>query len=122
MNADHPQEIWDNEFTERQESAAPWQWHGLLAGGNVTLLTGMHKCGKTTMLSLLLARRRHGGTLAGLAVQPGKTVVVSEEDPALWAERSRRYDFGGTVCLVARPFLTVPRPDQWQALLGRVLQ
>ena len=122
MSATLPQELWDHELTTVQQPAADWLWHGFLARGNVTLLTAMNKSGKTTLLTLLLARRRQGGTLAGLAVQPGKTVVVSEEDPALWAERARRFDFGGNVCFVSRPFLSIPRPDQWHTLLARILQ
>ena len=40
-------------------------WHGLLARGNLTRLTGLWKTGKTTLLSLLLSRRKQGGSLAG---------------------------------------------------------
>jgi hypothetical protein len=71
---------------------------------------------------LLLSRRKQGGTLAGLAVKPGKTVIVSEEARSLWAERVRRGDFGGQVCFFPQPFLGIPRPDQWQDLLARILQ
>jgi len=122
MNDQFPHEIWDHELTACQQPAADWLWHGLLARGNMTLLTAMNKSGKTTLLSLLLSRRKHGGTLAGLAVQPGKTVVVSEEDATLWAARGRERDFGGNVCFFSRPFLSLPRPEQWHALLGRILQ
>jgi len=38
------------------------------------LLIAMSKSGKTTLLSMLLAPRHQGGPLAGLAVEPGKTV------------------------------------------------
>jgi hypothetical protein len=81
----------------------------------------MWKLGKTTLLSLLLSRRKQGGTLAGLAVKPGKTVIVSEEARSLWADRVRRGDFGGQVCFFPQPFLGIPRPDQWHDLLARVL-
>ena len=49
------------------EPSADWLWHGFLARANLTLLTGMWKSGKTTLLSLLLSRRKTGGSLAGLA-------------------------------------------------------
>jgi hypothetical protein len=117
-----PQEIWDHEIAAKQEPPTEWLWHGMLARGSSTLLTGMWKSGKTTLLSLLLAQRKQGGTLAGLAVKPGKTVVVTEEGSTHWAERLRQYDFGGQVCFFPRPFLGVPRPDQWQALIGRILE
>jgi hypothetical protein len=122
VNADAmPQELWDDQLATMPQTASDWLWHGFLRGGSTTLLTGLWKAGKTTLLSLLLARRRQGGTLAGLAVKPGKTVVISEEDPALWAERARCHDFGGQVCFIPRPFLAVPRPEQWQALLDRLV-
>ncbi|MBI3410833.1 MAG: hypothetical protein HY040_21055 [Planctomycetes bacterium] len=73
-------------------------------------------------MSLLLSRRKNGGELAGLAVQAGKTVVVTEEDHCLWAERARLHDFGGNVCFIPRPFRNIPTPEQWQALLDRILQ
>jgi hypothetical protein len=56
-----------------------------------------------------------------LQVRPGKTVVVSEEPLSLWADRARRLDFGGKVCFLPRPFLTIPRLEEWQALLDRIL-
>ncbi len=39
----------------------------------------------------------------------------------LWAERARRLDFGGKVCFFNRPFNAIPTPQQWQALIDRVL-
>jgi hypothetical protein len=116
-----PQVIWDHDLVTIQESPADWLWHGLLAKGNVTLLTSLWKAGKTTLLALLLSRRKAGGQLGGLAVTSGKTLVVSEEAPALWAERHRRYDFGGQAGFLCRPFLRVPRPEEWQALLDHIL-
>jgi hypothetical protein len=117
-----PQELWDQDLTKAEQTNPDWLWHGLLARGNVTLLTGLWKTGKTTLLSLLLSRRKHGGSLAGLAVQPGKTVVVAEESAALGADRARRHDFGGNVCFFLQPFLNVPTPDEWRALLERIHQ
>jgi hypothetical protein len=95
-------------------------WDGFVAGGNLTLLTSQWKAGKTTLLSLLLYRRKAGGQLAGLAVKPGKSVVVSEEPLSLWADRARRLDFGGQVCFISQPFRTIPQPDEWQTLLDRI--
>jgi len=48
-----------------------WLWGGYLAPGNVTLLTGLWRAGKTTLIAALLARMQAGGSLAGLAVRPG---------------------------------------------------
>ena len=49
------------------EPAADWLLHGFVARGNLTLLTSLWKAGKTTLLSLLLSRRKHDGLLAGRA-------------------------------------------------------
>jgi hypothetical protein len=116
-----PTEIWDNEVADDQEPAVGWLWRGFLAPGNVTLLTSLWKAGKTTLVAQLLARRKSGGTLAGLAVKPGKSVIVSEETQLVWAERFKRYDMGGQVCLISRPFKSIPKPDEWQALVDRLL-
>src|SRR4051794_10660167 len=99
-----------------------WLWQGYLAAGNVTLLVGQWKAGKTTLLSVLLARLAAGGTLAGLAVRPGRAVVVTEEDEALWNERSDRLGLGDHVHLVHRPFRgRRPTPAQWQQLIDSLV-
>src|SRR4051794_41022926 len=110
-----PQEVWSQEVASSNLSTVPWLFHGFVARGNITLLTSQWKAGKTTLLSLLLARRNAGGLLAGLSVKPGKSVVVSEESVDMWALRSRRYDFGGNVCFFPQPFKGFPSPDEWQA-------
>ncbi|MBM4072295.1 MAG: hypothetical protein FJ271_25710 [Planctomycetes bacterium] len=101
--------------------ALDWLWHGFVASGNVSLLTSMWKSGKTTLLSLLLARRRTGDALAGLDVKPGKTLVVTEEPAELWAERARRLDFGGLTFFISRPFRGIPTEDQWRGLVQHIL-
>jgi AAA domain len=116
-----PQEIWDHELTASAPSKTDWLWQGFIAPGNTTLFTSHGKLGKTTLLSALLSHRKEGGTLAGLAVKPGRTVVVSEESREVWEDRARQFDFGGKVCFIFRPFLTIPRPEEWQALIERIL-
>ena len=115
-----PQETWTHDIEATIPLAADWLWHGFLAKNNITLLTSLWKAGKTTLLSLLLSRRALGGTLAGLPVTPGKTIVITEEPMTLWAERSRRLNFGNNVCFLSQPFRTVPTLQQWQSLLDRV--
>jgi hypothetical protein len=63
-----------------------WLWEGMLAAGNVTLLTSVWKAGKSSLLALLLAGRREGNVLLGRMVEAGASAVVSEEP----AELSRR--------------------------------
>jgi hypothetical protein len=94
-----------------------WLWHGYLGPGKVTLLTSQWKSGKTTLLSLLLARMQHGGQLLGLAVAAGKAFVISEESQADWRERFGRLGIRDNVDLLCRPFTAQPGMDGWLALL-----
>src|SRR5437667_5432916 len=64
---------------------------------------------------------KSGGVLAGLPVRQGKAVIVSEESPSMWLERSRRFDFAGNVCWLCRPFINRPREADWLALLDQIL-
>src|SRR5438552_16781898 len=91
---DLPPPVWGHELAVVAGGATSWLWDGYLARGCVTLLTSQWKSGKTTLLALLLARREAGGELAGLAVAPGRTAVVSEEAALLWEERRQRLGFG----------------------------
>jgi hypothetical protein len=122
INDNSPQEVWDQQLTAIKDKASDWIWHGFVAKGNMTLVTGMWKgAGKTALLSLLLSRRKEGGNLAGLPVRPGKTVIVTEESTALWGDRARQLDFGGQACFFSRPFLTIPTPEQWHGLMRKIL-
>jgi hypothetical protein len=116
-----PAEVWDQQIAPLNAAPTDWLWHGFLAAGCTTLLTSQWKAGKTTLLSMLLSRRKQGGALAGLAVKPGKSVIVSEESLSMWAQRVSKYDFGGQVCFLCRPFLGIPTLEEWQALIDRIL-
>src|SRR5438034_4188389 len=98
-----------------------WLWEGYLASGNVTLLTSLSKSGKTTLLSVLLSKLA-GGELAGLPVRPSTALVLSEETSALWCGRADRVRFSNRVRWLCRPFRSKPQPEEWQALLDRVLE
>ena len=117
---DKLQEIWTDQVATITQPAADWLWHGFIARANMTLLTSQWKAGKTTLVSMLLSRRANGGDLGGLAVQPGKTVVVTEEPLPLWAERTRSYQFRNQVCLLSQPFSSIPTSDQWLGLVARL--
>lgn len=101
--------------------AAPvdWLWDGYLADGNVTLLTSQWKSGKTTLISILLARLKKGGLLAERHVRPGKAVVVSEEARPHWALRHRKLDLAH-IYFICQPFRGKPNQPEWLALLDHV--
>src|SRR6202521_332303 len=83
-----------NSQVRKGRGAIPWIWEGVVADDAITLLSAPEKTGKTTLLSLLLDRRRQGGQLLGRAVRPGRTILCSEENVRLWALRQPPLDFG----------------------------
>src|SRR5437016_14201086 len=83
-----------NDGVQTLQQPIPWIWDGLVAEDAITLLSAPEKTGKTTLLSLLLDRRREGGQLLGRAVRPGRTILCSEENGLLWALRQPPLDFG----------------------------
>src|SRR5688572_19719856 len=86
-------DVWLDDLEQLPATQRDWIWPGYLARGAVTLLTSQWKAGKTTLLSLLLARLKGGGEVGGLTVQPARAVVVTEEPLDLWRERHERLQF-----------------------------
>jgi AAA domain len=104
-----------------RQDADRWLWRGYLAAGNVSLLVGQWKAGKTTLLSVLLARFGAAGMLAGQTVRPARVVVVSEEADDLWADRIKRLAIGDQLHLVGRPFPGRPTTEQWHELIDSLV-
>jgi hypothetical protein len=109
-----------NESVRRTCDRVPWLWEGLIALDAITLLSALEKTGKTTLLSLLLDRRREGGQLLGRPVLPGRTVVCSEESHTLWALRQPPLDFGSQVEF-HRPIDSTPTPRRWRRYIDYLL-
>jgi hypothetical protein len=99
----------------------PWLWDGLVAEDAITLLAAPEKTGKTTLLSLLLDRRRQGGLLLGRAVRPGRTILCSEENDTLWALRQPPLDFGPQL-EYHRPLGGNPTPRRWRRFIDHLLE
>jgi hypothetical protein len=113
-----PQSLAD--LKARAQGLGDWLWQGYLVPRNLTLLTSLWKAGKSTLISVLLARMKTGGTLAGLPVRPGRAVVLSEEPPEKWVERSQHVDLDGHVSWFCLPFVGTPTEATWLELLARV--
>jgi hypothetical protein len=100
---------------------SPWLWHGYLGPGKLTLLTSQWKSGKSTLLSVLLARMGMGGSLAGVPVSAGRAVVLSEESPEEWEPRCRLLKMGEHIRLACRPYTGRPTIAEWHDLAGELL-
>jgi AAA domain len=98
-----------------------WLWHGYLAAGKITLLTSQWKSGKTTLISVLLARMAKGGQLAELPVAAARAAVISEEGPDNWVERCHKLQIGDHVCLLCRPFPGPPTFSDWRTMIDGML-
>jgi hypothetical protein len=109
------------ELGQAKRPADFWLWHGYLARGKTSLLTSQWKTGKTTLISVLLARLEKGGELAGLAVTPGRAAVISEETPDNWDDRCARLQMGDHVSFFCRPFRAKPTLAQWHGLMEAML-
>jgi hypothetical protein len=109
-----------NDCLQRRNEPVRWIWDGLVAEEAVTLLSAPEKTGKTTLLSLLLDRRREGGRLLGRAVRPGRTVLCSEENAKLWALRQPPLDFGPRL-EYHRPQSANPSRGRWRRFIDHLL-
>jgi hypothetical protein len=104
----------------RSPKQTDWLWDGYLAAGSITLLTSRWKSGKTTLISLLVARMGAGGELAGAGVHAAPALIVSEEAPSMWARRYQRLKIGANVLLVSRPFQQRPTMPHWLNLIDNL--
>jgi hypothetical protein len=109
-----------NDCVKRERTSIPWIWEGVVAESAITLLSGAEKRGKTTLLSLLLDRRREGGALLGRNVYPGKTIVCSEESRLVWALRQPPLDFGPGI-RYHTPAGGIPSRGRWRRFISDIV-
>jgi hypothetical protein len=109
-----------NTWVQSLNQPTPWIWDGVVAKDAITLLSAPEKTGKTTLLSLLLDRRREGGQLLGRTVCPGRTILCSEENNRLWALRQPPLDFGPHL-EYHRPLGGSPTPGRWRRFIDHLL-
>lgn len=97
----------------------PWMWEGYIARGYTTLLTGLFKAGKTTLLSHMLRDLERGGPLiAEPSTRP--VLVLSEEASGHWRGRRDKLSLGDRIHLQSHPFLGRPSLTQWHTLIELV--
>jgi hypothetical protein len=109
-----------NAWPQVHSQPIPWIWDGFVAVEAITRLSAPEKIGKTTLLSLLLDRRREGGQLLGRAVRRGRTILCSEENATLWALRQPPLDFGPRL-EYHRPISCDPSPGRWRRFIDHLL-
>ncbi|MEI8359256.1 MAG: AAA family ATPase [Deltaproteobacteria bacterium] len=107
-------------LTDESDPAA-WVWHGYLAAGSITSLTGLWKVGKTTLITALIkAISSASGEFGGSGVGNGRVLVVTEESRRHWKRRRENFQIGTGIDLIVRPFLGRPSLDQWTELVESV--
>ena len=97
-----------------------WLWNGYIPFRSITLLTSYWKAGKTTLLSVLLARMKEGGTVANAGVAQAPAIIVSEEGKDLWLARHQSLQYGPNVQWICQPFLHSPSYDEWEQLVAHL--
>jgi hypothetical protein len=106
----------NNTAIQHWHHGTTWIWEGVIALHTITLLSAPEKTGKTTLLGLLLDRRRAGGSLMGRPVAPGSTIVCTEESPHLWHLRQPPLDFGPNV-IFRHPRGGGPDGEEWEQFI-----
>jgi hypothetical protein len=115
-------EVWNAQLALRPRAGVDWVWPGYLAHGAVSLLTSQWKTGKTTLISVLIAKMAQGGELGGQTVSPARVAVVSEEPLDFWQRRGENLNFGQELCFFCQPFAGRPTLAAWEALVERLAE
>lgn len=108
-------------FSQMGESEpVDWVWDGYLAAGYISLLTGLWKAGKTTLLAHVIQACGSGGYV-GSKVEPCKVLLVTEEPHGMWSRRRDDLGIGDHAHCMARPFMAKPNHPQWQDFIRHIV-
>lgn len=108
--------------TELGEDEPPdWIWPGCIARGSISLLVGMWKGGKSTLVAHLLRDLERGAGLVDKQLDR-PVLVVSEEQAHHWRRRRTSLGLGSLVHYVYSPGLRISTFAQWQALIEAIRQ
>jgi archaellum biogenesis ATPase FlaH len=97
-----------------------WLWEDYIAAGFTTMLSGHPKSGKTTLLTHVLRAmtQENGGTVVS-HVFPARVLVVTEEQPQLWA--IRHHSLGGfrpgILRIMTQPFIGAVSLATWKSFI-----
>ncbi|XVJ59539.1 MAG: AAA family ATPase [Tepidisphaera sp.] len=98
-----------------------WLWSGYLARGGITLLTGLWKAGKTTLMGYLLRDLYLGSGLASARLE-GPTLYVSEEPSGLWSARRDKLGLNPKIHFVKRATFTRPTLVDWYRFVSQLVE
>ncbi|MEL6797985.1 MAG: AAA family ATPase, partial [Planctomycetota bacterium] len=98
-----------------------WLWQGYLVRGSISLLTGLWKAGKSTLLAHLL---RDLYRRSGLVNRPisGPVLIVSEEPDGIWSARREDFQLDNRIRFLRRPSFARPSEHQWLELVACIIQ
>ena len=98
-----------------------WLWPGFLVRGAFTLLTGLWKAGKSTLLAHLLRDLYRGSGLVDTPIN-GPVILVTEEPMALWSARRDKLGLDAQrIMILERPTLARCTDIQWRRLIEDLL-
>jgi hypothetical protein len=97
--------------------------YGWLALSHVTLIPGLWKAGKSTLIGHIIKAIATGQAFCGLTVKMGRILVISEESADLWYPRLSEAGLpADSVEFLLRPFpMGRPSPAQWIALIREIV-
>jgi predicted ATP-dependent serine protease len=68
-----------------------WLVRGLIVGGTVTLISGLPKAGKSSLVMGMVAKIAHGEDFIGLPTSKARTLILSEESALAFREKAIRF-------------------------------
>lgn len=95
--------------------------HGMIAAGHLSLLSALMKCGKSTLLALLLRALESGATFLGRQSRISNVLYVSEESETIWADRIGEVGIADHVSFILAPFMAKPSLADWTSFVNHLL-
>lgn len=109
----HPPPLRFVSLADLEPASEPdWVWPGYVARDFLTLLTGVWKGGKTTLIAHLLRDLYRGSHLVETPIE-WPTLVLSEETSGLWSQRTERLGLDPRIQLAKRDRFTPPSLVEW---------